>query len=426
MTARLDRGSAGTGPAAPVRAVHLGLGGFHRAHQAWYTAHDPDWGIAAYTFTNEALPRALSQQQGLYTVVCRGAGDPTAEVVPSISRAHPGTDTEQWLADLASPDVAVLTLTVTEAAYQVPEPGHDSALTRVTAGLARRFRESGAPLAIVPCDNVPDNGPVLRSALRRTAERDDPRLAAWIEDDVAVASTVVDRITPATTQSDVDTARALTGLDDRAPAVTEPFSEWLVAGRFPLGRPEWERGGAHLVDDVTRYQRRKLWFLNGSHSLLAYAGLARNRETVDEAVADPVLAELVESWWDTAAAHSPLSAEHLADYRAHLRARYANPAIRHHLRQIARDGSQKVPARILPVLRAERASGRVPRSAVTALAAWIRHLQRDTVHDPRADVLTALARSAAPDGDVIRALDPDLAEDAELVSAVHRERRQLG
>jgi fructuronate reductase len=429
VSGRLTRRAAALGPAAPVRVVHLGLGGFHRAHQAWYTAYDPDWGIAAYSFTSTAVPEALAAQDGLFTLVTRGAGPPEAELITSLSRAHPGADTERWLTDLASPEVAVLTLTVTEAAYQVPEPGHDAALNRIVAGLRRRRRDSGAPLAIVPCDNVPDNGAVLRRALLETAERTDPQLASWIEGSVAVASTVVDRITPATTQSDVDTARQLTGFADAAPAVTEPFTEWLLAGDFPLGRPAWERGGAQFAadaDELAQYQQRKLWLLNGSHSLLAYAGLARQRDTVDEAIADPALSELVESWWDVAAAHSQLPAEHLDQYRQHLRSRYANPSIRHHLRQIGKDGSQKIPARILPVLRAERERGRLPRAAVAVLAAWIRYLQREPVHDPRADEFTALATSDSPVRGVLRGLDPALARDGELVTEVHRERLTFG
>ena len=428
MTGRLNRRAAALDPAAPVRVVHLGLGGFHRAHQAWYTGHDPEWGIAAYSFTSTAVPQALAAQDGVFTLLTRGRGTPQAEIVTSVSRAHPGADTEQWLADLASPEVAVLTLTVTEAAYRVPEPGVDAALHRIVAGLRQRHRGSAAPLAIVPCDNVPDNGAVLRRALLETAERVDPQLASWIEESVPVASTVVDRITPATTQSDVDTAREWTGFADAAPAVTEPFTEWLIAGDFPLGRPAWERGGAHFAAgpaELAQYQQRKLWLLNGSHSLLAYAGLARGLDTVDEAIADPALSELVESWWDAAATHSQLPTAHLDQYRAHLRSRYANPSIRHHLRQIGKDGSQKIPARILPVLRAERERARLPRAAAAAVAAWIRYLQKEPVHDPRADEFTALATSDSPERAVLGGLDPALAQDAELVTEVHRQRLAL-
>lgn len=418
---RLRRSSAQLGPAAPVRAVHLGLGGFHRAHQAWYTAADPDWGIAAYTFRNTELPRALNEQEGLYTLLTHGEPETTAEIVSTISRAHPGSDTQQWIADVSDPDIALITLTVTESAYQVPAPGEDSALTRLVAGLEQRFRANEAPLTLVPCDNVPDNGAVLRSALNETAARVNPRLAEWIDGNISVASTVVDRITPARAEADVQAATELTGLHDLVPVVTEPFTEWLIAGEFPLGRPAWERAGARFVDRVDTYQERKLWFLNGAHTLLAYVGLATGHATVRDAVLDSGLAKLVDSWWETASRHSALPAEHLTDYRERLLARFASPGIRHQLQQIAMDGSQKIPARILPVLRAERAQDRLPGSAVIGLAAWVAHLRAGEVRDPRATEFVALARAARPAGAVLSALDPELGEDGELVAAVESE-----
>lgn len=417
---RLNRSSAHVDPAAPVRAVHLGLGGFHRAHQAWYTMADPGWGIAAYTFRNTELPRLLNEQDGLYTLLVRGEPDAT-EIVSAISRAHPGTDTQQWLADVASPEVAVITLTVTESAYQVSPPGEDSALSRLVSGLCQRFRTSEAPVAIVPCDNVPNNGEVLRSALREMAARVNPQFSAWIGEHVSIANTVVDRITPASTESDVQTVSSMTGLRDLAPVVTEPFTEWLISGEFPLGRPAWERSGARFVDEVDTYQERKLWFLNGAHSLLAYVGLARQRATVHEAVHDTELAELIDSWWDTASRHTSVPTMDLAEYRDRLRARFAAPGIRHKLIQIASDGSQKIPARILPVLRAEREQGRLPHSAVTGLAAWVLHLRHGDVRDPLANELVALARSAKASSLVLSALDPALSADTELVAAVGSE-----
>ncbi len=416
MTTRLTRSSADARPPAPVRAVHLGLGAFHRAHQAVHTMADPEWGIAAYTFRNTELPRRLTEQDGLFTLQVRGEGQPEAMIVDAISRAHPGGDTDQWLTDLASPDVALLTLTITEAGYRGHQDG--SAIGRVLAGLRGRHRAGGAPIALVPCDNLPGNGGVLREALRTAAAGEAPDFRSWMEDQVSYVDTVVDRITPATTEEDVTTAARLTGFEDRAPVVTEPFSEWLLSGDFPLGRPAWEEAGAWFVDDLSAYAQRKLRFLNGAHTLLAYAGSALGCATVDEAVQHPVLASLTASWWDVAARHTPLPAQELADYRQRLLLRFSSRGVRHNLEQIAADGSQKLPARILPVLRAERAEQRMPEAPVAALAGWLIHLRDRPVSDPRADELVPLARSKDAPRRVLSALDVTLADDGELVSAV--------
>ncbi|GAA0553311.1 mannitol dehydrogenase family protein [Saccharopolyspora erythraea] len=418
MTTRLTRAAAHARPPAPVRAVHLGLGAFHRAHQAVYTMADPDWGIAAYTFRNTELPRTLAEQDGLYSLQVRGEGEPRAEIVDAISRAHPGSETDQWLADLASPDVTLLTLTITEAGYRLSGDQDGTAIGRVLAGLRGRHRASGAPIALVPCDNLPGNGGVLREAIRTAAAGEAPDFRSWIEDHVSFVDTVVDRITPATTEQDVTATARLTGFEDRAPVVTEPFSEWLLAGDFPLGRPAWENSGARFVDDLAAYEQRKLWFLNGAHTLLAYAGPALGCATVDEAVRHPVLARLTASWWDVASRHASLPEEDLADYRQRLRQRFSSRGVRHNLLQIAADGSQKIPARILPVLRAERAAQRMPDAPVAALAGWLIHLRDRPVSDPRADELVSLAHSADAPRRVLSALDVTLANDRELVSAV--------
>jgi fructuronate reductase len=422
----LTRAAAGAAPPAAVRAVHLGLGAFHRAHQAWYTAGDPDAGIAAYSFRDTALPRALGEQGGLFTLLVPDADGTgaAAEHVGSISRAHPGGDTDRWLTDLADSGVGVLTMTVTEAGYQVgPEgPGPpDGAVGRVLAGLAHRHRRGAAPIALVPCDNLPGNGAVLGGALRRAAAGADPGFRRWLDAEVSLVSTVVDRITPATTDADRSRVAELTGFADRAPVVAEPFTEWLLCGDFPHGRPAWERRGARFVDDLEAFQQRKLWFLNGAHTVLAYAGRAAGWATVDEAVADPDVAALVESWWDTATGHALLPAADLADYRRRLLARFASRGVRHRLAQIAMDGSRKIPPRFLPVLAAERAAGRLPEAVVVTLAHWVGELRGGEVVDPDAERLVGLAAGAEPVRAPLAALDPALADDAELVAAVTAE-----
>ena len=204
--------------------------------------------------------------------------------------------------------------------------------------------------------------------------------------------------------------------------VTEPFSEWVLSGDFPGGRPAWEDAGATITDDIEPFEQRKLWLLNGGHSLLAYAGSARGHETVADAVADDTCRGWLEEWWVGGVPASPLPRADVAAYRAALLERFANPRIRHRLAQIAADGSQKLPVRILPTLRLERAAGRLPQGAVRALAAWICHLRGIgvPVSDARADEVMPLAagplREAVPR--VLAALDPALADDHELVAAV--------
>jgi fructuronate reductase len=240
-------------------------------------------------------------------------------------------------------------------------------------------------------------------------------------------TTMVDRITPHTTDDDRAAVRDRAGVDDPVPVVTEPYVEWVLSGAFPAGRPRWEDVGARFVDDITPWEHRKLWLLNGSHLLLAYAGTLRGHDTVSEAVADPVLRGWVEQWWDDAARHLPLPDEEIAAYRGALLERYANPRIRHLLRQIAADGSQKVPIRILPTVRADLAQRRVPTGAARVLAAWVCHLRGHgaPVADVAADEFTALAAGDLDDA-VRRVLARFGVDDERLLTAVTVAVQELG
>jgi fructuronate reductase len=440
--------SAGYGrAAAPVRIVHLGLGNFFRAHQAWYTdraADGDEWGIAAFTGRSAAMADTLRPQEGLYTLITKAADGDQFDVISSIAAVH-AADDPAWSQYWRSPDLAVVTFTVTEAAYLRGSDGRldasrpdvqadldaitsgspQAARTvpgRVVAGLLVRRAAGAGPLTLLPCDNLPQNGAALAAVVDDVANAVDTDLAAWIADTVAFGTTMVDRITPATTDEDRQAVLDATGVVDAAPVPTEPFSEWVVAGAFPAGRPDWESAGARVVDDVSPFEDRKLWLLNGSHSLMAYAGSVRGHATVAEAVADPDVRGWVEQWWDEAGSHVPLPAEEVRAYRAALLARYANPRIRHALAQIAADGSQKLPVRILPTLRAEVAAGRVPPGATRAVAAWVAHLRGHgaPVKDARASEVTALV-GGAPADDVARVLeylDPQLAANAQIREAV--------
>lgn len=401
-------------PAPPVRMVHLGLGAFHRAHQAWYTQHaddGDDWGIAAFTVRSPDAARVLAAQDGLYTIVTRAAEGDTAELGTAIVAAHDGDELEALDGYLADPAVAVVTMTVTEAGYVLDPDGSPSArllddlgadrpataLGRLLRGLEARRRADAGPIAVVCCDNLPDNGALLRHALLAAAPEP---LRGWAVEHVSVVGTSVDRITPAVTDALADEVEQLTGLRDAAPVATEPFSDWVLSGAFPAGRPRWESAGARFVDDLEPWERRKLRLLNGAHTLLALAGPPRGHRTVAEAVADPELRAAVGALWDEASATLPDGLD-LDAYRAALLERFENPRIEHRLAQIAQDSATKLRLRIAPVALHRLAEGASTSGCATAVAAWI------AAERPDAAVEAALGE-----------LDPRLAADPRFVAEV--------
>jgi fructuronate reductase len=446
---RLSRALPGTPPAPPVRIVHLGVGNFHRAHQAWYTAHAPDadrWGIAGFTGRRPDMADALTPQDGLYTLITRHASGDDYELVGSLAAVHPATDHDPYLGYLADPATAILTITVTEAGYLRDGQGRldlahpaivaDVAALRadprspvaslpgkLVAGLLARRAAGAAAVTVLSCDNLPENGEVTRMVVTDLAAQVDPTLGPWIDAHVDFATSMVDRITPATTDADRDLVAEATGRWDAEPVPTEPFSEWVVAGRFPAGRPRWEDAGAQLVDDVGPFEQRKLRMLNGSHSLLAYAGSIRGHDTIDEAIADPTCRAWVEQYWDEAGRHLDLPPDEVTAYRSALVGRFSNSRVRHRLSQIAADGSTKLVIRFLPTIRAERAAGRVPDGCATAVAAWVLHLRGRGA--PVNDTGAAAAQEAASAEDlelavpaVLNLLGEGLGADTALVAAV--------
>lgn len=395
----------------PVRVAHLGLGAFHRAHQAWYTQRAGDGsGIAAFTGRSAEAARVLAAQDAVYTLLERGPAGDSATVMEALSEVHDGADSDAWRRVLSDPAVGVLTLTVTEAGYR---PG-STAPARVLDGLRARRAASAGGIAVVSCDNLPDNGRVLRDAVLALVEPGSG-LEAWIRSDVSFVSSMVDRITPATTDADREAVLRLTGWDDAAPVATEPFAEWVLAGAFPAGRPAWEAAGAQFVDDIAPYERRKLWLLNAGHSLLAYQGLAAGHRTVAEAVADPALVAELERLWDEQRAELPFDAATVDTALSALRARFGNARIEHRLAQIASDGSQKLGPRILDPLRSRLAAGRGPGEAqLGVLAAWAGHLTGPDVRDPgAAELVQRLREATAPRERAAAVLDtlaPDLTD----------------
>ncbi len=454
---RLSRAAGDGHPVAPVRIVHLGVGNFFRAHQAWYTeranqAHPEDrWGIAAFTGRSPQIAVDLASQDGLYTLVVQAADGDHPEVISSLSAVHPADDLAAWRGYLADPATAIVTSTVTEAGYRRnelgsldtndPEVAADIAALRadpagaqvntapgkfVAGLLARRAAGSGA-LTFVPCDNVPDNGDMVERVIRDLGEAVDPSLRSWIEERVTFVTTMVDRITPRPTAENLAALREQTGVDDPSAVVTEPFVEWVLAGAFNAGRPGWDVAGARFVDDIGPFEMRKLWLLNGSHSLMAYGATILGHETVYDAINDPVVRGWVEDWWDVAARHLPLPADEVQAYRDALIERYNNPRIRHLLAQIAADGSQKIPIRIVPALRADRAAGSMPTGATRAIAAWTCHLRGlgAPLTDAHADEVTALGHGTLNEA-VERVLAYVGIDDAEVARVVLAQAGELG
>jgi fructuronate reductase len=437
--------------------VHLGLGAFHRSHQAWFTqrieADQDPWGIVAFTGRRPDQAATLTAQQGVYTLITRSASGDEPLFVEAILAAHDGADVDAWRAAVAAPETAVITLTVTEAAYlRGPDGRVDRASPSVAAdlavlvgydenapcttvpgrlveGLRARLDAGAGPVAVVCCDNLTDNGRMVRDVVVSMAEAVGGDLADRILDQVSFVSSMVDRITPATTADDVATALELTGYLDEAVVVAEPFAEWVLSGEFPAGRPAWETAGARFVDDLEPYEHRKLWLLNGGHSLLAYLGLLLGHETIADAMADERCTTALEQLWDEAAAELPLPEDEIAEARAALHERFANPRIKHRLQQIAGDGSIKLPVRVVDPLRrrlrgdsgsrsdaGSRSEAEIGPGAATALAAWWLHLTRqaDLVADPAASALVG----GCTVSEMLTAIAPDLADRPDVVAAV--------
>ncbi len=450
------RGVPGDHPASPTRLVHLGLGHFFRSHQAWYTHHASDteqWQFTAFAgHPGNLLVEQLNDQDSRYTLIVRGDDADRTEVVASISQCCGADERDAWEACWGAPDLAVITTTVTEHGYPVASGGgldfdrpdiqsdlatlrrgpHGALSTvpaRIVAGLAARRRSGGGPVALVPCDNLAANGVVARRLVLDMAGALDPGLATWIDGSLATVTTVVDRITPSTTDRDRRRVLELTGRTDRCPVVTEPFAEWVLSGAFPAGRPRWEEAGATFTDDIAPYEHRKLWLLNGAHSLLAYAGSARGHTTVAGAIADGAVLAWVEEWWSDASPHIGHAPDVLLAYRSLLLERFSNRRIEHRLDQIAIDGSAKIPVRVLPVLQAERKAGRLPTGATRVIAAWIHCLRdrRPAGIARQSPGLTSLVNGPLPVAArrVLTTLDPALADDVPVVEAIVDQCRQF-
>lgn len=452
---------------ATVGVVHLGVGNFFRAHQAVYldealAAGETGWGICGVSLRNADTRDALAPQDGLYTVVARDAAATKGRIIGALRELLVAPESpEAVIGRLADPATRWVTLTITEKGYghrggreldpTHPEIAHDLAnpgRPRSAVGLLHRAaaqrRDRGlSGLTVLSCDNLSGNGRLLQRLLTDFDRASGGGLAGWIDDHLAFPDTMVDRIVPRTTEEDRRLAIQVTGRDDRWPIVTEPFRQWVIENRFHGPRPELERSGVQIVDDVEPWERMKLRLLNAAHSTIAWLGMPAGLATVDAAVAHPTIHRLVDRLWrdEVIPTLPPDIAAAAPDYCRALMARFANPGLAHRTAQIAMDGSQKLPLRILPSLRARR-HARLPAPALTlAVAAWIRYLggndeagESFRPDDPLAEQLMPLAAQADParaarDILAVSAVFGDSSADAGLVDAVAQSLqslRQLG
>ncbi|MFB9950076.1 mannitol dehydrogenase family protein [Rhizobium puerariae] len=404
--------------------VHIGLGAFHRAHQAVYTdaalaEEAGGWGIVGVSLRSVDIVDDLKAQDGLYTVVARSAAGDSARVIGSVMKGLSGAgDREEILALLADPAIRVVTITVTEKAYGYdPVSGgldrsHPSVavdLARPSApvgvigyvveGLARRHAAGLAPFTVLCCDNLPTNGRIVRRLVVEMAGARDAALAGWITEQGAFPCSMVDRIVPAATDETRARAEALLGAEDRLALETEPFMQWVIEDRFVSGRPKWEAGGALFVGDVEPYEKMKLRLLNGSHSLMAYLGQLHGLTYIRDVIAVPEYREKVRRHMAAVLPTlDPVPGIDLAAYQAELVERFSNPGIAHFTRQVAMDGSQKLPQRIMIPAVEELAKGGDASAFAYVAAVWLAYLVKAAdINDPRAAELGAAAARSTPD-----------------------------
>jgi mannitol 2-dehydrogenase len=399
-------------PDVTVGIVHIGLGGFHRAHQAVYVDDllnegvAGDWGICGVGLlpSDKKMRDALSAQDHLYTVLTRASdGTATARVIGSLAGYLYAPDApEDVLAVMTRPETRIVSLTVTEGGYDIgtPEARADADRDRpstvfgyVVEALRRRRASGIPPFTVMSCDNLPSNGDVARAAFSGFAERRDPGLAAWIRREVRFPNAMVDRITPGTTDDDIALLRAEFGVEDAWPVVCEPFRQWVLEDSFGLGRPPFGRAGVQLTGDVEPYELMKLRLLNGTHQALAYPGVLCGYIWAHEAATDPAIAGFLRGYMEEArrTLATPAGTD-LAGYSRSVLDRFANPSIRDTVARLAAFSSDRLPKFVLPVIRASRAAGRPCPHAIAVIACWARYVEETgDLEDARRDQLRAAA-----------------------------------
>ena len=431
MTGTLPRLNRSDALRPGIGIVHLGLGAFFRAHGAIYIAEamaasGGDWGIVGVSLQRTTIRDHLAPQDFAYTALEIGPEGETARVIESVvdvlvSREDPAA----VLRVMADPRVRIVTLTVTEKGYcHEPSTGrlnlthpdilHDiaerlpvSAPGFLVRALQLRRATGTAPFTVLTCDNLPENGRLVRAVVLDLAGKLDPSLADWIAAEGCFPSTMVDRIVPTTKSEDVVRLAQRSGRLDAAPVLHEPFRQWVVEDRFVAGmRPDLAMVGVQMVANVAPYEHMKLRMLNGTHSSLAYLGYLAGHETIADTMTDPAFQRFVRHLWadEIMPTLTPPLGDDLSEYAEALFQRYSNPAIRHRTWQIAMDGSQKLPQRILGTLADNIAAGRPSPGLILAVAAWMRYVggldesgAAIEVKDPLASRLRDICDAAADD-----------------------------
>ena len=397
-----------------IGIVHFGVGGFHRAHQAMYIDRLLEkglgtlWGICGVGVmpADRKMAEVLDAQDGLYTLLLKNPdGSKDARVIGSIvDYRYAPDDPEAVIELLAAPTTRIISLTITEGGYDIDTTGPDGQAGSVTvfglvgAALARRRDRGIASPTIVSCDNIEGNGDVAREAFTTLAERQHPGLAEWMSTHTRFPNSMVDRITPVTTREVIDMVATEFGVEDQWPVVAEPFTSWVLEDNFADGRPPLEDVGVLMVDDVSPYELMKLRLLNASHQSLCYFAYLSGYRLVHEAASDPLFAQFLLQYMDFEATPTlkPVPGIDLHEYKRTLIERFANPGVRDTIGRLCAGSSDRIPKWLLPVLKANLATGAPIRLASATVASWARYAEGADEEGQPIEVVDQLAESLIP------------------------------
>ncbi len=381
--------------------VHLGIGAFHRAHQAFYTEavlnkFGGDWGIIGSSLRSANVRDQLVPQDCLYTLVERSSEGEKLQIIGAVVDTLVGPENPAALiASMVQPSIKIISLTVTEKGYchdpatgnlnpNHPDIQHDlqnldkpvSAIGYLIAALKKRYEQKQKGFTVLSCDNLPNNGEVLEKVILQFAQKISADFAQWIKQNATFPCTMIDRIVPATTDDDRREIESRLGVRDEAMVVCEPFTQWVIEDKFADGRPQWEKVGVLLVKDVRLFEKIKLRLLNGAHSTMAYCGYLSGLQYISEVMEQPAFVNLIKTYMAREAGETIFAPDgfDIEAYKQQLRDRFSNKSLKHRTWQIAMDGSQKLPQRLLETLREQLSGNGHIDILCLGIAAWIRYV----------------------------------------------------